>query len=209
MEIIQNKEYYHISNKSNFGVGKTLFFGNNINYFFSFFEKNKYGFKAGDKFHLSRTFLNHVNKVLKENVEKDQELSQHFNYDPIKTIGIATEILTKYFMIVRELVYEEVRIKHFPNSPSRMRCIWVIPKDKKSVEYWKTIKKGKIYLLRLTGKILRTNEKFLINDTESLDEYRRMAFLYWAGIKGKSEQDEVLFEGYVNVVKEIQIENIE
>jgi len=210
MEIIQNKELYHICTAPNWKVGYSRFFGNVYNYFFSHFNINPYGYKTQDqKIFYMRNFIQHVIDVLKGSKEKHAEIAKTFNYDPLNTLEFLQGAFKDYFMLVRELIYEEVRLKHFPNCPSRMRCIWVIPKDKKALTYWNNIKKGRIFILRLTGKILRTNERYLIKDTYNLKLYRELAFLYWAGIKGESKKDEILFEGYVKVIKEISLNDIE
>ena len=210
MEIIQNEELYHICIAPDWKVEDTFFFGNDYNNFFSYFNRNAEGFRSkNQKFYHVRIFIQHIINVLKGSEEKDIEIAKTFNYDPLNTLEFLQDAFKDYFMLVRELIYEEVRLKHFPNCPSRMRCIWVIPKDKKALVYWNNIKKGRIFILRLTGKILRTNEKFLIKDTYNLKEYRERAFMYWAGIKGESEKDEILFEGHVTVIKEISLDDIE
>lgn len=169
MEIIQNKELYHICKAPNWKVGDSKFFGNTNNYFFSHFNINPYGYKTQDqKFFYMRNFIQHVIDVLKGSRKKHAEIAKTFNYNPLNALEFLQSAFKDYFMLVRELIYEEVRLKHFPNCPSRMRCIWVIPKDKKALIYWNNIIKGRIFILRLTGKILRTNERYLIKDTYNL-----------------------------------------
>lgn len=210
MEIIQNKELYHICTAPKWKVGDTFFFGNIFNYFFSYFNTNPYGFRTQDqKIYYVRYFIQHVIDVLKGSKEKDAEIAKTFDYDPLNTLEFLQSNFRSYFILVRELIYEEVRLKHFPNCPSRMRCIWVIPKDKEALIYWNNIKKGRIFILRLTGKILRTNERYLITDTYNLKQYREQAFMYWAGIKGESKKDEILFEGHVKVISEISLDDVE
>ena len=210
MEIIQDRELYHICTAPKWKVGDTFFFGNIYNNFFSSFDKNPIGFRAqNQKFYYVRNFTQHLIDVLKGSVKKEPEIAKTFEYAPLNNLEFLQVAFNRYYIIVRELIYEEVRLKHFPNCPSRMRCIWVIPKDKEALIYWNKIKKGRIFVLRLTGKILRTNERYLIKDTLSLKQYREQAFMYWAGIKGQSEKDEILFEGYVKVIKEISIDDVE
>jgi hypothetical protein len=112
-----------------------------------------------------------------------------------------------YMKLVRELTFEEVRKDFFPSFPSRTRCLWVVPDNNDTLEYWwKELNVDgceKVLLkLSLTGKIFKANQQHLaLNQTFSLDFMRQKAFRYWSGTSGENPNEtEILFEGFSNVL---------
>lgn len=116
--------------------------------------------------------------------------------------------LFHYMRFTRETIFEEIRQTFFPGYPSRQRCIWVVPDCKESLDYWrKELGNGKLFKLELTGKIHRANQEFLNLNNKPLNDMRQRAFKYWSGTSGQNKaEEECLFEGFVNVLEEINTE---
>ncbi|WP_237172632.1 DUF2441 domain-containing protein [Paenibacillus lutimineralis] len=107
---------------------------------------------------------------------------------------------------MREVVFEEVRAEMFPDYPSRQRGLWVMPMDSKPFIYWwgNLGREGKLFSVKLTGKLHRANQDFLILNTRPLNVLRENAIKYWSGDGAQnSYQAEILFEGDVEVLEEI------
>jgi len=213
MEIVQDEEYFHIQRTnmpSPWQPGQTLVVGEMVNPFMGHYDDHFTDIRSptGHSFRI-KWLVDHVLNVLDGRENKRPDLVAFYSYDPKETLRRASEALKEYLMLVRELVFEDVRREHFPQLPSRQKCIWVIPPEEKSVKFWYTQLSGRLLRLRLTGKVHRTNQQYLTTDTLSLSEFRENAFKYWAGIKGKnSVEDEILFEGFVTVIGEVKPEEI-
>jgi len=123
----------------------------------------------------------------------------------VNHLGACGDQLGKECALVQELVFEEVRRQHFPTYPSRQRCMWVVSSEA-GVRYWQQrvdIEK-RWFRVRLTGKLHTASEVFLAPDTVSLHQLRKLAWQYWSGFRGGGEeQDEILFEGVIEVVEEL------
>lgn len=119
-------------------------------------------------------------------------------------------ILKDYLLFARETIFEEVRQKHFPQMPSRQRCIWLIPDSTNAEErlkYWikqKSANKETFQILKLScsGKMHLANQKHLDLVVGKFDIYRANAFRYWSGcnVTDNSVDVECTFEGFINVL---------
>lgn len=128
--------------------------------------------------------------------------------DPDKII-LLTNVLGEYIQFVRETVFEEVRQKHFPQLPSRQRCLWLIPDTQKfpeALNFWlnKLITQDQQYrILRLncSGKLHYANQNFLSRHTGNFNLFREKAFKYWSGFDTDKDRADIecLFEGFVTV----------
>ena len=64
--------------------------------------------------------------------------------------------------------------------------------------------------MRATGKLFRANEAYLRAATTRLNVVRGDAFRYWAGGSGIDRYaDELLFEGFIDVQREVDLETLE
>lgn len=217
---IENKIYYHIQNEpwkcENLQIGQTIFAGRKKNPFVEYYDsknfiiqdpqtKQSYCYNQ-----IAESMVKYLNTQ-----EKDAYLAKFYHFKPEETVKELTKVLNEYILLVREWIFEEVRMEFFPNLPSRQRCLWVIPEDNNSIQYWwNTMKKSetscRILKLELTGKIYRTNQQYLQGTTNSLDILRMNAFKYWAGASGNSSaEDEYLFEGFVKVLDVVPPESFE
>lgn len=127
-----------------------------------------------------------------------------YNPNDIESIKNTLNHTTK---VIRELIFEEVRKEFFPSHPSRQRCLWVInAENDNSLNYWiNTLGTAdKILRVKLTGKIHVANQEFLNLTTENLNKIRQNSFHYWTGTSGvRLEEEEILFEGFAEVIEEI------
>jgi hypothetical protein len=142
--------------------------------------------------------------------EKDEYLKPFYHFNPEETIKELDRALKDYLILVREWIFEEIRKEFFPNLPSRQRCLFVIPNDVQSLNYWRNTlgKNGNILKLELTGKLHRANQLHLDLTTDNLDHIRGKAFKYWAGASGSnSAEDEYLFEGFAKVLEIVSVES--
>lgn len=180
MECVENKIFYHVHQiypaTNPWAKGETYFFGENKNYFMSFYDKVVY---------------------TKNTAIKD--------------------VLNDYLLFARETIFEEVRQKHFPQMPSRQRCMWLIPDSSnitERIKYWieqKSVNKNNCQILKLncSGKMHLANQKLLERVVGQFDVYRANAFKYWSGCDTaeNSLDIECIFEGFVTVLDIIPFPN--
>lgn len=215
---VENVVYYHIQRSDPWkgqpwNVGQTYFIGGKKNPFFGFYDFA--AFNIQDPISKNWYSLNHVaNSMIKyiDKKEKDEYLKSFYHFDSEKTTRELYNALEEYLKLVREWTFEEVRREFFPNLPSRQRCLFVIPMEFQSLNYWwnKLGKNGNILKLELTGKLHRTNQEYLLATTDSLDHIRGKAFRYWAGASGSNAaEDEYLFEGFAKVLEVVPINSFE
>lgn len=206
---VNGEEFYHIQ-RSNlpipWEIGQQIEVGKEYNYFYEYFFDHRMGVKnsAGDfislNYLLEKIIATHEGKE-----DPDSDIERIYGYDLLKSLKDASVAIKEYTMLLREIISEQVRVEKFSNLPSRLKCIWVLP-NLDSVRYWKPIIEGRILKLSLTGQILKTDAAFLKNDTFSLNEFKKQAEFYWAGIKQEgSNAEEILFSGTIVVLEEIEI----
>lgn len=126
-----------------------------------------------------------------------------------KAIGDMEGAISHYQNIIRELVFEKVRKEQFSDLPSRQKCLYVMPEDYETINYWwnrlPAEEKGDrvLFKLKLTGKIFKANQQFVCTTYESVSRIKELSVLYWSGTPGVRDiEDEYLFVGNV-VVEEI------
>lgn len=111
--------------------------------------------------------------------------------------------------LVRELIFEEVRQKYFPQQISRYKAAQVISAEKESLSFWLpklSVPGAKIYKLELTGKLHRGNQELLQTSTLSAQNMKHFAYHYWLG--NNNSKDECIFEGFANVIEIIGANNL-
>lgn len=203
MNIVENKKFYHIQTIDEWNIGETHFIGKEKNPFNGYFDKNGHNYfdkKSGQFFNTS-IIADHMVHYINTS-EKDPSLEPYFQYDKDETINHLRNTLGHYLRFSRESIFEEVRANFFPNMPSRLRCLWVIPDDKDAVKYWwNTLgKQGRILELSISGKIHQASQQYLSLSTNSFDLLRQDAFKYWTSATGRNKmEDECLFEGFAKV----------
>ena len=208
MREVRGEEFLHYQSKPKaywqgvgvtpWEVGATYVVGPTFNPYFDFFNRY-WGTRAGLAEALR--LVEELTNVGQSNTEATVGVEQTVSW--LRTI---VDDLWKQSDLVRELVFEDVRRQHFPEHPSRQRCIWVVPPTAESITYWQNRSQGqkRWFRVRLTGKIHAASDAWLKGDTISLNQLREIAWKYWSGLPGdKVDQDELLFEGIVEVIAEI------
>ena len=205
MKIVKKKDYYHIQKfdcPHKWDVGKIFFIGYQNNYYANRF--NKAGFiyetETGERVQIIHSFPQIESLINKENISK---IDLNKIRDLIKVSKLFAQDTLK---VHRENIFEEIRLKFFPNLPSRKRGIWLIPFNRESLDYWLgRIPKGKNFQINATGKVHNSSERFLLfSKYTSLDYIRQAAFSYWVGVERESKEDEIIFEGFIEVIQEIK-----
>lgn len=112
--------------------------------------------------------------------------------------------LKEYGILIRELIYEEIREKNFSDLPSRRHCIWLC--DIEGLEFWKNnLEAGaKIYEVEATGNIHEAYEDSLDDNNINYKTLSNLAKEYWSGQGGKrSCAKEYLLEGKIVILNEL------
>ncbi len=137
----------------------------------------------------------------------DKFFASSIDYQRLEALSLlkaAREATKSQSIFIREEIFEEVRGNYFPHLPSRKTCIWVCTRD--AVDFWwKTLNPGnqKLLKLNLTGSLYIADQRHLLADTYRHNDIRARAFEYWTGSDGiKAQDQEVLFEGIIDVVAE-------
>ena len=122
-----------------------------------------------------------------------------------KTITDDSKI-REYTMLIRELVYEEIRRSEFPMLPSRRHCIWLCDED--TLNLWLNTLEGdvSVYKVKVSGNLHMCCGEMLednrINYTILTDVARR----YWKGENAQtSKEREYLLEGEVEIIEELNV----
>ena len=133
---------------------------------------------------------------------------KNYHFNPIGTLEETTNSIFNTIRNCRELAFEMIRKEYYNELPSRQKCIWLIPNEKKSLEFWnKTInsKTKRIYKVSAEGKIHKAAQKWVIGGTFSLEKWFSYAHNYWQGKNVGSIEDEYLFVCKIRILNEIPI----
>lgn len=211
MSVVQEQVFYHINRAGDtaWKPGARFFFGNNPNNFVAMFDLLAHTVTdpaTGVEYPMN-VVAEEVMNVMTHGKAKARELEGFYHYNPVQTLYETNRALNHALRLIREFVFEEVRRQTFPEHPSRYRCIWLIPGEEGAVSYWWNVlrsERARLFQIRATGKLHRASQKHLTLGTFSLDEWKQNAFKYWAGvILPDTIEDEVLFEGFIRVEREL------
>ncbi len=205
------KTYYHINKNEqcSWKVGDEFELGSAENHFWSSFAE------AGDSIDLNGSVYDvHLiaktafNAYVKNEPVPVQMKGYHFN--PLRTLQETLDSLGNSLKICRELSFEAIRREFYPELPSRLRCIWLIPDNNASLEFWRNVLPNghqRIFKVAIPEsravKIHRAAQKWLIGGTFSLKRWNELAHSYWKGEDSGAGDDEVLFEGKFKIIEEI------
>lgn len=116
----------------------------------------------------------------------------------------ASKCIKEYQIIIREIIYEQIRKGSFSQLPSRQKCIWLC--KEKQLEFWKQQISGeyKIFKVRIYNNTFKSNNSVIIAPSESCNKIATMAREYWSyNNKSEKEDDEYLYEGIIEILEEI------
>jgi hypothetical protein len=123
---------------------------------------------------------------------------------------ILSDILKESGMLIRELVFEEIRKNEFPDLPSRQNCIWLTKKGQ--VEFWYNWLDDKqseytIIEMECDGIYHIGNQSFLNSDIDGYNNYQDNARKYWSGeLVDRHDNNEIIFIGKVKIKTSYNIE---
>jgi len=199
--------YFHINNQAycSWKAGDEVYFGHEHNNMWrSFLEKGAYIKLNGEKRPADQVVKHALNAYARN--EPVPEQMRHYHFNPVFTLKEATDCLGDSMRIIRELTFETIRKEFYPKLPSRHNCVWLVPDDKRSLEFWKGLVHGnnkKIFRVETEGIIHRAANNWLITGTIPLNEINSMAHNYWKGIDAGGFEDEILFIGKLKIVEEL------
>ena len=199
--------YFHINNQPDcsWKAEDEVYFGNEYNNMWrSFLEKGAYINLNGEKRPADQVIKYALNAYAYNEPVPPQMKGYRFN--PVFTLKEATDCLGESMRIIRELIFESIRKEFYPQLPSRHNCIWLIPDDKRSLQFWKNLVHGsnkRIFRVETEGIIHRAANKWLITGTIPLNEINSLAHNYWKGNDAGGLEDEILFTGKVKIIEEL------
>jgi hypothetical protein len=197
-----NRDYYHINTLVPYnpygplGVGDEVDIGGRSNPYFRFFEKGtiKYPLRNADGSVDPVPVVTFTSRVAQGEIDEPEDYAEFL-------VNVAWHCAT----YLSETIWEEVRRREFPRLPSRQRCVWLIP-SQAGVRFWlprmQVSERGvnfRVLRVRVQGRIHRANETYLRQDILPMEEYIRLAQLYWQGVDEEEETEEIIFEGRMRV----------
>ena len=199
----RTKILYHIHTPSTarpeLEVGEVYNTGTQSNRFWGFYEGDyvRCGIPQYDGLYAAQALYDHINSAL----ISEPELN-------IKLLNFAAVATRELGMMLRELVFEEVRREMFPEKPSRRTSLFVC--SGVALPFWMTWfnvdqRSKYIFSLECTGEFHSGSQRFLDSDSMGYNEYRKNAIEYWASeeITGKVNI-EILFSGTFRVLARVE-----
>lgn len=203
--------YFHVQRTgvSGFRVGRSYSFGAEQN----FFARDLFGVEvlvpvAGTeglpvdhliRDHLDPEGLGHFKRIRSKTITPDQK----------GLLLSALSVLGLQAMLLRELLFEQVRVESFPDTPSRLKGIWLIPHDEQMLAAWcATAPHGQFraFELEATGRFHRGAGRWLKPECVSAATLRENARRYWS--EPATDRDpnfEILCEGEITVLRELRM----
>ncbi len=205
--------YFHINTSNrNWKIGDEVFIGNeDNNYWESFADSSDLIELQGEKHEVYKITRTAFEAYAELHPPPSKMCGYHFKI--LNSLKEAVDSLGNTIKLNRELAFESIRNKYYPELPSRKNCIWLIPDHEDSLHFWNKIlnaeKRKKVFKVIVDGNIHRASQEWLIGGTFSLNEWNKLAHNYWKGINSGNVEDEVLFTGTMNILEEITLPNKE
>ena len=165
----------------------------------------------GIYYHVHRRCSAEGEWVVGDTIEFNQEIYNNFFgfyiHRNMKKTDYSIDInekIKEYTMLIRELVYEEVRFKWFSDLPSRRHCIWLC--DQTQLDYWQNTLGGEcdIYKVKVSGNMHACYAGALDDDNMNYQILSEKALSYWTGeCVGNPIEKEYLFEGKVELIEKL------
>jgi hypothetical protein len=157
-------------------------------------------------------FIEKLVSFLKIIPQLPEDIKEQQQKDLIETTSFilhsANDALRYYVGYIRELIYEEQRLKINPHLPSRRNCIWLFSKE--NLDFWlgNLCKNGNydVFEVETYGTHHLADARFINNLLWDINQFEDFATKYWTGtlnhFPGES-QDEVLFIGNLRIISRI------
>lgn len=176
-------------------------------------------YKVGDIIVFGKERNGQAKRVYEQHFKMpDSDLSvADFLRDKIKNGALLTEeeiktvhkIVEDYEFCLREIGMERCRQKNYNESPSRLSGMFLTDDKETAKAYCGSLKNklgscgtSKACVLKLNGKLLKTDNAFNQRGGRSIDEFEEQAKKYFEGVSDdfKDQFVEYLFEGTAEVV---------
>lgn len=198
---MDEKIFYHIHRIQNnyseerWKVGNKITVGEEYNYFF----------KLASEFEPKFLKIEETENVPWENVYKHYKISNQLtSQNMYMLLEEAKKFICEYQILIREIVYENVRKSEFNYMPSRQKCIWLCKKGQ--LEYWEKNIGGafRIFKVKIEGNTFKTNNDLIVAPSESYNKIVEKARKYWSyNKKIETERDEYLYVGSLEILEEL------
>ena len=199
---MKEKIFYHIHKIQNSNAEKSWKVGNRINVG----KEYNYFFKLAREFEPKFSEIDNVQNVPWDNVYEHYKINCQLTEEKsYMLLENASRIISEYQMLIREIVYEDVRKKEFSHLPSRQRCIWLCKEEQ--LEFWKSNIGGafKIFKVKIEGNTFKSNNDLIVAPSESYNKIVEMAKKYWSyNRKIENEKDEYLYIGSLEILEELK-----
>lgn len=189
------KIVYHLVTRTPMRKGQIINFGDNgsTNTLYGFFFEKEIKNSNGEDFF----------QVLEKNTKDNQiTLKEEDTRVALKYAGITIRA-------IRETILEMVRLKEFPEMPSRLSCLYAA-RDLEEAMKWKTVFESfnrevlQIVKLRAEGKYFEGDGDLLPKaNGQAFSQKIEQAREYWKG-NGKSTLPEVLIDGHIEVTEIVE-----
>jgi len=122
----------------------------------------------------------------------------------------ALSVLNHQAMLLRELIFEQVRAESFPGKPSRLKGMWLIPHNEQLLAEWcATAPHGQFraFEVEASGNLHCGYSRYLKPECVSAIQLQENARRYWSEVPRDplTEPVELLLEGEVKVLREIRM----
>lgn len=135
-----------------------------------------------------------------------------YHFDTAQTLGEVLPMIRSQQVLIRELLFEEVRQQFFPQQLSRYRALQVIPANKEALALWLPslrTPQAKIFKLKLSGQLHQADSDWLGLDSVSAEQIRYNAYQYWLGTTAQDAPgNECIFRGVAEVLDIIDAQSI-
>jgi len=203
--------FYHVQRSAvpRFKVGKSYTFGEQQNFF------------ARDLFAVDVSVpVRGVGELPVDEILRDYFDPSGFNHyrsvkragytaDEKGLLGCAAAVLRQQALLLRELIFEQVRQEAFPEKPSRLRCAWLIPHEEQILAHWcATAPAGQFrtYEVEATGRVHVGASKYLKPACLGAAVLRDHARRFWSEpVNERAEPAEIMLAGEMTPVRELKM----
>jgi hypothetical protein len=139
--------------------------------------------------------FNHYRNVKRANYSADEK----------GLLSCAAAVLNHQAMLLRELIFEQVRQEAFAEKPSRLRCAWLIPHDEQILAHWcASAPNGQFraYEVEANGRFHIGASKYLKPACLGAAVLRENARRFWSEpVNERTEPAEILLAGEMTPVR--------
>ena len=183
-----NNIYYHINSYKKYNAGDIIGIGDDYNFMAKEMFNAKYFNSDGID----------ANEIMIQ-MKKNNNLT--FNNEDF---GVAKNTISNDSFVIRELIFEEIRVELFPNKPSRLKCLYLFKTLEENNEWesiFKRINRKPLQLLKLEveGNIFEGDSSLILRQNNSIDDKVNQAKEYWSNTNAKIP--EYLFTGKAKVIE--------